>query len=90
MERSELVVRRRCDKDRRVIYVDITAKGSSDFRGAFSIACEAIGKGDEGSFSERAEGSCRALQEAGRRASKLLRRRLSQVERHLELANICD
>jgi len=31
MERSGLVVRRRCDKDRRVIYVDITPKGREIF-----------------------------------------------------------
>ena len=31
MERSGLVERRRCDKDRRVIYVDITAKGREAF-----------------------------------------------------------
>lgn len=31
MERSGLVERRRCDKDRRVIYVDITAKGRQTF-----------------------------------------------------------
>lgn len=31
MERSGLVVRRRCDKDRRVIYVDITDKGREIF-----------------------------------------------------------
>jgi MarR family 2-MHQ and catechol resistance regulon transcriptional repressor len=31
MERSGLVERRRCDKDRRVIYVDITGKGREIF-----------------------------------------------------------
>lgn len=44
MERSGLVERRRCDKDRRVIYVDITDKGRQLFASLWPSHVERITK----------------------------------------------